>query len=147
MKYNTLKSISLLLIIVIADVSISSCKNNSNENDSTENGSSLSNSTKKSLDERKEIAEEAVAQYINNYMRGCATTGKYRVIDYSQMKYKASSSASGNLFTVKIDIYHYNSYGEYVGKNKLTISASATVDEYGKVSNVEALSFLPVDWA
>ena len=86
MKYNTLKFISLLLIIVIVVVSISSCKNNSNGNDSTENGSSLSNSTKKSLDERKEIAEEAVAQYINNYMRGCATTGKYSVIDYSQMK-------------------------------------------------------------
>lgn len=79
-------------------------------------------------------------------MRNCADSGAYSVIDYDEMRYTASSSANGNVFTVKIDIYHYNSYGELVGKNKLTIKASAKVDEYGNVSDVKALDFLPVEW-
>lgn len=146
MKQNTFKFISLLLIIIIVIGSFASCGQNSNENGSVDNGGSLSEPTKKSLDQRKKIAEKAVAKYINNYMRNCADSGAYSVIDYDEMRYTASSSANGNVFTVKIDIYHYNSYGELVGKNKLTIKASAKVDEYGNVSDVKALDFLPVEW-
>ena len=141
MKNNTLKLISILLVFIIATCSFASCKNDSQGNDS-----SSSDPTSKSLDERKEIAEEAVAEYINDFMRKYNKTGKYSVIDYDKMRYSASSTVDGNKFTVKIDIYHYNSNGELVGKNKSTIKASAEVDEYGNVSNVEALNFAPVEW-
>ena len=102
MKHNTLKVIALILIMAIAVCSLASCGSNSSDD-----YTSSPTPAKKSLSERQEIAEEAVAEYINDYMRTYANTGKYSIIDYRNMRYSASSSASGNVFTVKIEIYHY----------------------------------------
>lgn len=55
MKQNTFKFVSLLLIIIIVIGSFASCGQNSNENGSVDNGGSLSEPTKKSLDQRKKL--------------------------------------------------------------------------------------------
>lgn len=134
----------ILLTLCIFAACLSACSNSGSHSDYTSNSDFRS---KKTMSERERIAEEAVAKYINDYMRRACNSGRYSVIDYNKMRYTASASlVNGNVFNVSIKIYHYSSLGEYVGKNSHDIKASAEVDEYGNVSNVQAKSFGFVDW-
>lgn len=146
---NNRTIILALILLLVAGIGVGVLIKNKEKKSSSERGDSYSASYNKtySMSERKKIAEEAVAEYIYKEFVRMGNSGKYSVIDYSKMAYDAKATASkGNTFDVSIDIYHYNSNGKKVGKNKLEIKASAEVDEYGKVSNVKALDFLPVEW-
>ena len=137
-----LSFVALLMVLCILIISFVSCTNDSNNNSVSNTKSTIS------MNNREEIACKAVAEYINDYMARCAYTGLYSVIDYGKMKYTATAELKyDDVFDVEIDIYHYNSSNQLVGKNKSTIDASATVDEYGNVSNVEALNFISVEWS
>ncbi len=139
-----MKKVLCLIVALLMLTMITSCDNTiSNES----KGSAYSDNSTKTLEERKNIAENAVAAYIHDYMKSNFDTGKYSIIDYDNMRFKASSSANGDIFTVKIDVYHYDSYGNYVGKNSNIIKASAKVDKYGIVSNVDAKNFVFIEWA
>ncbi len=134
--------VTLLTVLCIVIVSFASCTNDSNNNTISNTKSVIT------MKEREKIAGKAVAEYINDYMRRYADTGLYSVIDYSKMKYIATSKLKyDDIFDVEIEIYHYNSSDQLVGKNKSTIKASARVDEYGNVSDVEAFNYMSVEWS